>query len=107
MSTAAHSRLLLRAFQIHVLPSKQEEADVRTDEDADNDVPIEVHSQLKDLISIVSADTAYSCTYQHDKICHRKLQHMQQCSNYLLEHAWPESGAAELCASEKVSYACY
>lgn len=68
------------------LPSKDEGAKVSTDEDADDEITVVVHGQ------------------QHDKVRDSKLNHVYQCTDGLLEHAWAEGrhggadGASHLAA---------
>jgi len=58
--------------QTNNLPIKHKTPQERSNNDANNDIPIIVHSQ------------------QHNQIRYCELHHMEQCSDCLLEDIWPE-----------------
>lgn len=57
---------------VKALPPADKIAKVCADEYTDDNVSVVVHGE------------------QHDKVCYRKLQHMEQGADSLLEDAWPE-----------------
>lgn len=58
--------------KFHTLPREDERPEIRSDEDAYNDIAVVVHSK------------------QHNKVRNRELQHVQQSADSLLDHVGPE-----------------